>query len=148
MEIDRRKTYRVPFSPKEGSRVTFSPIGFTGRIKPPQTGLIFNMSEGGMSALIHMKVGKGKKFWIDIDFPGLLQKCRVLGQAVWVEDDPSGTNIGISFIDTPPTVLDAIRKVAYDYRVCEAGMAFAMANVCKRNCSYWDFCQKPIKLKI
>lgn len=148
MEVDRRKTYRVPFGPEEGSRVTFSLIGITGRIKPPQTGQIFNLSEGGMSALVHMKVGKGKKFWIEIDLPGLLRHHRVLGQAVWAENDPNGTQIGFSFIDPPPTLLDAIRKVAYDYRVCEAGMAFAMANVCKRDCTYWDCCRKPIKLKI
>jgi hypothetical protein len=148
MEIDRRKTYRIPFGLEEGARVTFSPIGFTGRIKPPQTGFIYNLSEGGMSALIHMKVRKGKKFWIDIDMPGLLQKLRVLGRAVWANSDPNGTSVGISFIDPPPTVLDAIRKVGYDFRVCEAGIAFAMANVCKRDCSYWDFCRKPIKLKV
>ncbi|MBP9128589.1 MAG: PilZ domain-containing protein [Elusimicrobia bacterium] len=148
MEVDRRKTYRVPFSPEEGAHVTFSPIGFTGRIKPPQTGVIFNMSEGGLSVLIHMKVRKGKKFWVDINMPGLLGSLRVLGKAVWVEPDTNGTQVGLSFIDTPPTVLDAIRKVAYDFRVCEAGIAFAMANVCKRDCTYWDCCRKPIKLKI
>lgn len=147
MEVDRRKTYRVPFSPEEGSRVTFSAIGFTGRIKPPQPGVIDNLSEGGMSCVIHMKVRKGKKFWVDINLPGLLRQLRVMGKAVWVESDANGTQVGLSFIDTPPTVLDAIRKVAYDYRVCEAGMAFAMANVCKRDCTYWDCCRKPIKLK-
>lgn len=147
MEVDRRKTYRVPFNPEEGSQAAFSPIGFTGRIKPPQTGVISNISEGGMSALIHMKVGKGKKFWVDIHMPGLLRQLRVLGKAVWVEPDDAGTQVGLSFIDTPPPVLDAIRKVAYDFRVCEAGMAFAMANVCKRDCTYWDCCRKPIKIK-
>jgi hypothetical protein len=147
MEVDRRKTYRVPFGPEEGARVTFSPIGFTGRIKPPQTGIIFNLSEGGISALIHMKVRKGKKFWVDINMPGLLRSLRVLGKAVWVEADSEGTQVGLSFIDPPPTFLDAVRKVAYDYRVCEAGIAFAMANVCKRDCTYWDCCRKPIKIK-
>ncbi len=147
MEVDRRKTYRVPFSPEEGSHVAFSPIGFTGRIKPPQTGVIFNLSEGGMSALIHMKVRKGKKFWVDIHLPGLLRSLRVVGKVVWVETDDRGTQVGLNFIDTPPPALDAIRKVAYDFRVCEAGIAFAMANVCKRDCTYWDCCRKPIKLK-
>jgi hypothetical protein len=102
MEVDRRKTYRVPFSPEEGSHVAFSPIGFTGRIKPPQTGVIFNLSEGGMSALIHMKVRKGKKFWVDIHLPGLLRSLRVMGKVVWVETDDRGTQVGLNFIDTPP----------------------------------------------
>jgi hypothetical protein len=148
MEVDRRKFYRIPFSPPLSSHVQFSPIGFTGRIKPPQTGIISNLSEGGMSAEIHMKVSKGKKFWVDIDLPGLLRQLRVLAKAVWVEPNDAGTQVGLLFIDTPSSVVASIQKVAYDYRVCEAGIAFAMANVCKRECTYWDCCQKPVKLKM
>ncbi|MBL0059608.1 MAG: PilZ domain-containing protein [Elusimicrobia bacterium] len=147
MEIDRRKTYRVPFGPEQSHRVVFLPIGITGRIKPPQTGQVVNLSEDGMSALIHMKVRKRKKFWVEIDLPGPLRNLRVRAKAVWVEKDSYGTRVGLSFIQTPPSVQAAIRKVAYDFRVCEAGIAFALANVCKRVCTYWECCRKPIKLK-
>jgi hypothetical protein len=147
MEIDRRKTFRIPFAQEQGRHVAFLPIGITGRIKPAQTGQVFNLSEDGMSALIHMKVRKRKKFWVEINLPGLLQNLRVRAKAVWVEKDTNGTQVGLTFIQPSASVLAAVRKVAYDFRVCEAGIAFALANVCKRQCTYWMSCKKPIKLK-
>jgi hypothetical protein len=147
MEIDRRKTYRFPLTVEHGKMVTFFPVGFGGRIKTAVTGEIYNLSEEGLNGLIHAKTRKRKKWWVVFDFPGALRGGRAQCKVVRAEKDPLGTHVGLQFVSLPPVALAALKKMAYGYRVCEAGLAFAMADVCRRDCGYFPLCRKPAKLR-
>jgi hypothetical protein len=145
MEVDRRKAYRVPLRIEHGRLATFYPIGLIRRNRPPLEGELVNISTEGVGVLFYDKVRRRKRFWILLDLPGPLKGVRLRGKVVWAEKDPAGTHVGIQFLKPSPGAVQAIARMAHNYKVCEANISVAIRDACRRDCAYWDLCRKPIK---
>lgn len=146
MEVDRRGSYRIPIDPTIGRNVVFYPVKLFGRLGPPAQGQLVNVSTDGASVLVHAKLRKRKKIWMQFQTEGPLRSLRVLGQAVWVEKTGAHTRVGLRFLDPSAHLVSLLGRMAYDYKICEAGMTFSLKEVCKRSCSFWSLCKKKIKL--
>lgn len=146
MEVDRRKAYRVPIRIEHGRLAAFYPIGLIRRNRPPIDGEILNISTEGVAALLRAKVRKRKQFWVLLELPGPLEGVRLRAKVVWVEKDPSGTHAGMVFLKPSPGAIQAIARIAHNYKVCEANISVGIKDACRRDCAYWDLCRKPIKL--
>jgi hypothetical protein len=94
-----------------------------------------------------MKTRRRKKIWIQFHMSGALSGLRVKALVMWTEKvEGRSMRAGVKFLSPPPQLVLILERMAYDHKVCEAGIAFSLKDVCKRTCAYWDFCKKPVKL--
>ena len=146
LQLERRTAFRLPLDLSMGRQATFYPIGILGRVSRQYDGAVFNISVDGISARVGAKVKKRQKFWILLNMPGPIKGLRLMARAMWIEKEGRDTGVGFEFIKPPAEALYHIGRMANDYKACEGAIAFAMANTCKRTCTYWDLCRKPVKL--
>jgi hypothetical protein len=62
------------------------------------TGWALNVSRGGVRAIVEDKVELGQEFEISIGE----NETRRPGRIVWIQDEPDGSIVGVSFLDDPP----------------------------------------------
>src|SRR5262245_13066746 len=61
-------------------------------------GWALNLSRGGLRAILEEPVELGAEFAIVIGQAA----SRRLGRIVWIQDEPDGVIVGVSFLDDPP----------------------------------------------
>jgi hypothetical protein len=62
------------------------------------TGWALNLSKGGLRAILEDPVELGAQFQIAVGEGG----ARRPGRIVWIQDEPDGAIVGVSFLDDPP----------------------------------------------
>ena len=147
MELDRRSGHRIPVPAQFGGLVSFAPVGLLGRLKVARDGVVENLSTEGLNAFVHGPLRKGNKLWVTFYAEGPLRGVRLSGRVVWAEKEAGGTRVGLRFLSVPAEATAVIGRWAYDHQVCEAGITFALKNICKTTCAYWSLCEKPIKIR-
>lgn len=140
-----RNAYRLPLDLAVGRQATFYPIGFLGRVTRQYEGAVYNISRDGLSAKVSAKARKRQKFWVLFAMGGPLKGLRLRAKVVTAEKDGGETGVGLRFMNPPPEAMFAIDQLVKDYKACEGAIAFAIKDVCKRGCAYWDLCRKPVK---
>ena len=61
-------------------------------------GWALNISRGGLRAIVEDKVELGAEFFVVIGEEG----PRRAGRIVWIQDEPDGSIVGVSFLDDAP----------------------------------------------
>ena len=61
-------------------------------------GWALNISRGGLRAILEDPVELGAEFQIGVGESG----SRRPGRIVWIQDEPDGAIVGVSFLDDPP----------------------------------------------
>lgn len=74
------------------------------------TGWALNLSRGGLRAIVEDKVELGAEFKIAIGD----DEVRRLGRIVWIQDEPDGSIVGVSFLDDPPPSVGSWRDSQLD----------------------------------
>jgi len=74
------------------------------------TGWALNVSRGGLRAIVEDKVELGAEFKIAIGD----DEVRRLGRIVWIQDEPDGSIVGVSFLDDPPPSVGSWRDSQLD----------------------------------
>jgi hypothetical protein len=62
------------------------------------SGWALNLSKGGLRAILEDPVELGAQFQIAVGEGG----ARRPGRIVWIQDEPDGAIVGVSFLDDPP----------------------------------------------
>jgi c-di-GMP-binding flagellar brake protein YcgR len=108
--------------------------------------LLVDLSAGGMALLTYSSVPLGSEISLAINLHGLVTK-ELVGQVVWVIAKGEMWRIGISFTKVDNIDFRHINRMAFDYNDCETKLKLGVNDVCVEKCSYFQLCQKSVKLK-
>ena len=156
MSQERRGHIRFPVINNVGE-----PIELDVLVKGKQVtilGYIINLSSGGIGIITLGKESsqliEGTPFKLDLILPRL-ETHNVEGKIVriqkgWKAQLHHSDNewyLSLQFTKIKSSFSQAINRMAEDWSICETKIQMRLPDVCFRECSYWDICEKPAKLK-
>lgn len=153
---ERRRHIRFPVIYNVGEPVVLQFSQNHKKISIP--GYIINLSAGGMGILtlgaqastLHL----GTDFVLDFKLPHLVSH-NVEGKIARIQKGRKAQQhhsneewfLGLHFTKIKPVLADHINVMAEDWSICETKVQMNLPDICFRQCSYWDLCEKSVKLK-
>jgi len=139
MQHEKRRHNRLPVLHEMDEPIQ---ISLNNKAVP---GILVDLSAGGMAILSFTSIPVGTNINLCIDVPGL--KTQPLeGKAVWVLSKGEMWRIGIVFTKIDPIDFRHINRMAFDATDCDTKLALGVTDTCFERCSYYQLCEKPIKL--
>ncbi len=121
-------------------------------------GFILNLSAGGMKMLTlgdqASQLQEGIKFVLDLKLPASISQT-IEGKIVRIQKGDKAklhhSNdewfLGLAFTKIKPQHAHQINRMAEDWSICETKLQMSLPDVCFKECSYWNLCEKSAKLK-
>ena len=121
-------------------------------------GFILNLSSGGIKivTLGHQAedLKLGATFLLDLKLPHLFSH-HVEGKIIHIQKGDKAllhhSNeewcVSLEFTKIKHSDLQKLDRMAEDWNICETKLQLGVSDVCYRECSYWDLCEKNSKLK-
>ena len=139
--LNRRKYSRLPIIKNVAKEMFVSTDGGFFR------GLIINLSAGGLLVLMYADLPVGAQVCLVFDYPPL-ETDTIFGEVVRsTQTKAIVREIAIKFTTIRTTDAKIINKLAIDYNDCEKKIMLGALDVCWRECSYYNFCEKKLKIK-
>ncbi len=109
-------------------------------------GLIINLSAGGLLLLIYADLPLGSQVCLLFDYPPL-ETEPIFGEVVRaVQTKAIVREVAIKFTSISTMDAKKINKLAIDYNDCETKITLGALDVCSKECSYYNFCEKKLKI--
>lgn len=152
---ERRKHIRFPIMHNVGEPIELEVQLNHKKISLP--GFIMDLSAGGMGVLILGKsvpeLPRGATFVLDLKLPKL-SSHNVEGKIVRIskakKNQPQQAMgewfLGLMFTKISSDLAEKINDMAEDWSICETKIQLRLQDICFRECSYWDLCEKSVKL--
>ena len=109
-------------------------------------GVLTNLSAGGMDLVLMGTIEGNPTFRMSIHLPGFTHFV-VEGKMVWSRPKGSTTVLGIQFSKIDKDNASKLNHMAEAYWECEDRVRTRAPIVCFHGCTYWDMCEKPVKLR-
>lgn len=138
--LNRRKNPRLPVIKDFGREVHIS-IG-----EEQITGIILNLSVGGMLLLTYSNLPNNSDLTLTFDLANIQTK-PIKGKIIRATQKAVMYELAIQFLQIDTLDSKKINRIAIDYNDCENKIDLGAQDVCKRECSYFDLCDKDQKLK-
>lgn len=138
--LNRRKHQRLPVI-KDFAREVNILIG-----KEKLNGIILNLSAGGILLLTYSNLPKDSNLTLSFHLPNI-ETQPIQGKIIRVKQKAVMYEIAIEFLQIDTLDSKRINRIAIDYNDCENKIALGAKDVCRKECSYFDLCDKVNKLK-
>ena len=139
--LNRRKYSRLPVIKNVAKEL------FVSTDKGFFKGLIINLSAGGLLLLMYADLPLGSQVCLLFDYPPL-ETEPIFGEVIRsVKTKAFVREIAIKFTTINPTDSNTINRIAIDYTDCENKITLGVLDVCRKECSYYNFCEKKLKIK-
>lgn len=153
---ERRSHVRFPVMHNVGEPVILQVVQNHKKVGIP--GFIINLSAGGMGIITlggePSSIPVGTKFLLDLKLPHLnghnvegvifhIQK----GRKAKLHHSNDEWFLGLKFTKIASGVVDHINRMAEDWSICETKIQMNLPDICFHECSFWDICEKQVKLK-
>ena len=139
--LNRRKYSRLPIIKNVAKEM------FVSTDRGFFQGLIINLSSGGLLVLMYEDLPVGTQVCLVFDYPPL-ETDTIFGEVIRsTKTKALVREIAIKF--TTISTIDAkkINRIAIDYTDCENKITLGALDVCRKECSYYNFCEKKLKIK-
>lgn len=152
---ERRKDIRFPVMRNVGEPIVLRIAINHKALSLP--GFILNLSAGGMKIMTLgnqvAQLKEGIPFDMDLNIPNL-STHHIEGKIVRIKKGDKAklrhSNdewfLGLLFTKIKSQAAHHINRMAEDWSVCETKMQMSLPDICFRECSYWDICEKSVKL--
>lgn len=155
---ERRKHIRFPIMHNVGEPVELKVLLNHKQIS--LAGFIMDLSAGGMRMLMlgnrFQGIPVGTHFLLDLKLPNFISH-HVEGKIVRIAKGKKRDSgkipsleewfLGLMFTKIKSSDADKINRMAEDWHICETKILLKLPDICFRECSYWNLCAKPIKIK-
>ena len=139
--INRRKFSRLPIIKNVAKEM------FVSTDRGFFQGLIINLSSGGLLVLMYEDLPVGTQVCLVFDYPPL-ETDTIFGEVVRsTKTKALVREIAIKFTNISTIDAKKINRVAIDYTDCENKITLGALDVCRKECSYYNFCEKKLKIK-
>jgi len=139
--LNRRKYQRLPVIKNVAKEV------FISTDKGFFQGLIINLSAGGLLLLIYEDIPVGTSVCFVFDYPPL-ETDSIFGEIVRLKKTKTMIReIAIKFTNINTLDSKKINRLAIDYTDCENKIVLGAKDVCRKECSYYNLCEKFLKIK-
>ena len=153
---ERRDHIRFPMIRNVGEPVELKVVVNHRQVSIP--GYILNLSAGGIGI---MTLGKqsselsvGTPFIMDLKLPQLVSH-NVEGKIIRIEKGQKAKlrhsndewYLSLRFTKLKNSEAGTINRMAEDWSICETKIQMRLPDICFRECSYWELCEKSEKLK-
>ena len=139
MQHEKRRHNRLPVLHEMDEPIQ---ISLNSTVVP---GILVDLSAGGMALLSFSSISVGTDVNLAIEVPGL--KTQSLeGKVVWALAKGEMWRIGIVFTQIDPLDFRHINRMAFDCTDCDTKLTLGVTDICFEKCSYYNLCEKPIKL--
>ena len=121
-------------------------------------GFILNLSSGGIKIVTlgsqAAELSTGATFLLDLKLPHLFSH-HVEGKVIHIRKaDKARLHhnsdewfLSLEFTKIKSSDLHRLNQMAEDWSICETKIELGLPDVCYRECSYWDLCEKNVRLK-
>jgi len=141
---ERRKHKRLPVIKDLAEPIEITVLESGKKRQVPA--VLTNLSAGGMD-LVLMEAVQGKPLVrLNIHLPGF-DRFEVEGKSVWSRSKGATSIVGIQFTKIDQDHAKQLTHMAEAFWECEARIKDQAPTVCFHGCTYWDLCEKTVKLK-
>ena len=109
-------------------------------------GVVTNLSAGGMDLVLLDQIEGQPRFRLNMHLPGF-DRFEVEGKLVWMRTKGVTSIIGIAFTKIDDDHKRQLGHMAEAYWECEDRIRVQAPTICFHGCTYWDLCEKAVKLK-
>lgn len=143
---ERRKFKRLPVIKDlaEPIELTILDASIKGTRRVP--GVVTNLSAGGMDLVLLDAIEGKPSFRLTMHLPGF-DRFEVEGKLAWSRPKGTTSIIGIEFTRIDKDHQKQLSHMAEAYWECEDRVRTQAPIICFHGCTYWDLCEKPVKLK-
>ena len=139
--INRRKQTRLPVIKNVAKEI------FISTDKGFFQGLIINLSSGGLLLLMYVDLPVGTKVCLLFDYPPL-ETDTIFGEVIRsAKTKALVREVAIKFTNISTLDSKRINRLAIDYTDCENKIMLGAMDVCRKECSYYNLCEKKLKIK-
>ncbi|MFH1715302.1 MAG: PilZ domain-containing protein [Elusimicrobiota bacterium] len=139
---EKRRHRRVRISP-----LLIEPIQIRipeTKVSQPAPGIIADISAGGIALMTYLDLPIGTQIDLGFNLFGLkLEKLK--GRVARVKEHYNTYMMAIIFDKACRSIDKHIDTVSMDFEDCETKWVRGEENICKKTCSYYDYCTKPVK---
>lgn len=138
--LNRRKHSRLPIIKNVAKEL------FVSTDKGFFQGLIINLSAGGLLLLMYADLPVGSQVCLLFDYPPL-ETEPIFGEVIRsTQTKALVREVAIKFNKISTIDTKKINRLAIDYTDCENKIALGALDVCRKECSYYNFCEKKLKI--
>ncbi len=153
---ERRGHVRFPVISNVGEPIELDVI-VKGK-EVPIVGYILNLSAGGIGLITlgkeAMQLNEGTPFKMDLNLAsvemqgveGTITRIQK-GRKAQLHHTDDEWFLSLQFTKLKSAFAQQINRMAEDWSVCETKIQMRLPDVCFAECSYWNICEKPAKLK-
>ncbi|MCR4663455.1 MAG: PilZ domain-containing protein [Endomicrobiaceae bacterium] len=139
--LNRRKYSRLPVIKNVAKEL------FVSTDKGFFQGLIINLSAGGLLLLMYSDLPVGSPVCLLFDYPPL-ETEPIFGEVIRsTKTKALIREVAIKFTEISTIDSKKINRLAIDYTDCENKITLGALDVCRKECSYYNFCEKKLKIK-
>ena len=139
--INRRKYSRLPIIKNVAKEM------FVSTDRGFFQGLIINLSSGGLLVLMYEDLPVGTQVCFLFDYPPL-ETEPIFGEVVRsTQTKAIVREVAIKFTKINTLDTKKINRLTIDYTDCENKIMLGALDVCNKKCSYYNFCEKKLKIK-
>ena len=105
------------------------------------------MSSGGLLLLVYADLPVGTHVCVVFDYPPL-ETDSIFGEVVrFTQTKALVREVAIKFTSISTIDSKKINRLAIDYNDCENKIMLGALDVCRKECSYYNFCEKKLKIE-
>lgn len=109
-------------------------------------GVIINLSAGGMLLISYSDIPVNTEICLAFDI-GTIETRQIYGKIVRSVKKSIMWELGIQFTKIDTLDSKQINRVAIDFTDCENKIALGAGDVCRKECSYFNLCEKKQKIR-
>lgn len=109
-------------------------------------GVLTNLSAGGMDMVLMGPVEGLSTIRMNMHLPGF-DRFEVEGKMVWSRPKGVTSIVGLQFTKIDKDHAHQLTHMADAYWECEDRIRTKAPTVCFHGCTFWDLCEKDVKLK-
>lgn len=143
---ERRKHRRLPVIKDLAEPIELTVLDSASKGMRRVPGVVTNLSAGGMDLVLLDTIEGTPRFRLTMHLPGF-DRFEVEGKLVWMRPKGVTCIIGIEFTKIDADHQRQLGHMAEAYWECEDRIRVQAPTICFHGCTYWDLCEKDVKLK-
>lgn len=143
---ERRKFKRLPVIKDLAEPIELTLLNADNKNTRRVPGVLTNLSAGGMDLVLLEALEGNPTFRLNMHLPGF-DRFEVEGKLAWSRPKGSTSIIGIQFTKIDKDHASQLNHMAEAYWECEDRVRAKAPTICFHGCTYWDLCEKSVKLK-
>ena len=143
---ERRKHVRLPVIKDLAEPIELAITDLHAHTTKRMPGVLTNLSAGGMDMVLLGVIDGTPNIKLMMHLPGF-DRFEVEGKVVWTRPKGNTSVIGMQFTKIDADHAKQVTHMAEAYWECENRIREKAPTICFHGCTYWDLCEKTVKLK-